>query len=108
MRYGPDDELYVVIDPTGYSEMGDILFTASLRGLYLQFKGGLSLDRNPTIFTDQREAQIEAYGRLLAMRASKAIARWGTLASLEAVSRIELLDADGNVLFEADLEEMKP
>jgi len=109
MRYGPDDELYVVVDPTSDSEMGDILFTASLRGLYLQFKGGLDMSRNPTIFTDQREAEVEAYARLLGMRVSKFIAHWGSLEdSLEAATHIEVVDAEGTILLEVDLAELKP
>ena len=103
MRFGPDEKFWVVIDPTPASEMGDVVFECSLRNLELQFKGGLTMDRNPTIFTDKRQAEIEAYGRLLAMRASRAIARHGREANLEAVSRIELIDADGTVVFEADL-----
>ena len=47
MRYGLDDKLWVVVDPTPQSTLGDILFQASLRDLSLQFKGGLSVDENP-------------------------------------------------------------
>jgi len=108
MRYGPDDNFWLVLDAGPESEMGDILFTASLRGLYLQFKGGLSLDRNPTIFTDHREAEVEAYARLLGMRVSKFIAHWGAKDSLEAATHIEVVDAEGNILLEVDLEELKP
>jgi len=108
MRYGPDDNFWVVLDPTPDSEMGDILFATSLRGLHLQFKGGLDMSRNPTIFTDQREAEIEAYARFLGMRVSKFIAHWGSLDSLEAATHIELVDAEGNILLEVDLEELKP
>jgi len=103
MRFGPDDTFWVVVDPTPASEMGDVVFESSLRELELQFKGGLTIDRNPTIFTDRREAEIEAYGRLVAARASRAIARSEKGADLEAVSRIELIDADGTVVLEADL-----
>jgi hypothetical protein len=41
------------------------------------------MDDHPTLFTDEREAEIEAYGRLVAMR--------------------EVLNGDGDVLFESDL-----
>jgi len=44
----------VVLDPTKDSETADILFETSLRGLDLQFKGGLSMASNPTIFTDEK------------------------------------------------------
>ena len=59
MRIGPDDKFWVVVDATPESEMGDILFETTLRGLDLQFKGGLSMEQNPTIFTDHQVAEIE-------------------------------------------------
>ncbi len=108
MRFGPDDKFCVVVDPTPFSEMGDVVFESSLRELELQFKGGLTIDRNPTIFTDKRQAEIEGYGRLVAMRASRAISqRLRADASAEVPDRIEILDGQGNLLFEADLREEK-
>ena len=68
MRYGLDDKLWVVVDPTPQSTLGDILFQASLRDLSLQFKGGLSVDENPTLFTDEQEAIAEVHRRLDRMR----------------------------------------
>lgn len=62
-------------DPTPESEKADRLFQASLKDLELQFKGGLTIAQHPTLFTAKAEAEIEAYGRLVAMRASQAIAR---------------------------------
>ncbi|MCK4414419.1 MAG: hypothetical protein KAY32_12830 [Candidatus Eisenbacteria sp.] len=103
MRYGPDDSLWVVTDPTPSSTLGDIMFEASLRDLILQFKGGLSMDDHPTLFTDEREAEIEAYGRMTAMRASQAIAASGAGAELQDVTRVELRGPDGDLLFEADI-----
>jgi len=104
MRFGPKDKLWVVTDPTPQSEMGDILFQASLHDLDLQFKGGLTMAQNPTLFTEKAEAKIEAYGRLVAMRASQAIARRAAEGKpLEGAHRIELLDGDGKVLFEAEI-----
>ena len=75
MRYGPDDKFWVVVDPKPHSTLEDLVFEASLRDLELQFKGGLQIDENPTLFTDRQEARLEAYGRLTAMRASQAILR---------------------------------
>ncbi|MBU1951126.1 MAG: hypothetical protein KJ927_20610 [Candidatus Eisenbacteria bacterium] len=66
MKYGVDDRFWLVVDPGPESEEADILFEASLRSLDLQFKGGLTMDRNPTLFTDRKEAEIEAFGRLMA------------------------------------------
>ena len=103
MRFGPDDSFYVVVDPGADSEMGDILFEASLRDLELQFKGGLTIEENPTLFTDHREAEVEAFGRIVAMRAAQAIVRERGKAKLEEAVRIELHDADGTVIFGADI-----
>lgn len=64
MRFGPKDMFWVVTDPTSESILVDILFAASLTDLLLQFKGGLTLDQNPTLFTDRVEAETEALRRL--------------------------------------------
>lgn len=103
MRYGPDHKFWVVTNPKPSSTLGDILFQASLKDLDLQFKGGLSIDENPTLFTERDEAEAEAQGRLVAMRASEAIARNGASSELQNASRIELHDRDGLVVFKADL-----
>ncbi|MBI2931107.1 MAG: hypothetical protein HYY16_05610 [Planctomycetes bacterium] len=104
MRYGPDDKFWVVTDPTPESEAADILFQASLKDLELQFKGGLTMDQHPTLFTEKAEAEVEAYGRMVAMRASRAIARRVAEGKpLNGANRIEVLDGNGKVLFEAEL-----
>ncbi len=103
MRYGPDDKFWVVIDPNDNSELGDIVFQASLRDLDLQFKGGLQIDENPTLFTDEKEARYEAYGRLTAMRASQAILRAGRENPDTRIDRVEIYGEDGSLVFEADL-----
>lgn len=104
MRFGPDDDFWVVVDPTPESQLEDVVFRATLRRLELQFKGGLTMDRNPTLFTDEKEAKVEGYGRLVAMRASQAIARRLRFdPDAEVAERIEVLDGSGNLLFEADL-----
>jgi hypothetical protein len=67
----------------------------------LQFKGGLSMDAHPTLFTDADEAKAEAEKRMLLVKAWEAIAenlRDGT-------EKIEILDGDGIVLFSADLKD---
>ena len=68
MRYGSDDKFWIVIDPTPASELSDVMFEASLNDLYLQFKGGLTMDQHPTIITQRKEAELEAFNRLLATR----------------------------------------
>ena len=104
MRFGPDDKLWVVTDPTPESEQGDVCFETTVRGLLLQLKGGLDIERNVTLFTEKNEADVEAYGRLTAMRASQAIARRLRFdPDAEVLERIEVCDDKGNVLFEADL-----
>lgn len=102
MRFGPDDRFWLVVDPTPESEVGDCVFEASLRKLDLQFKGGLTMDRNPTLFTDENEARIEAFGRMTAARASRAIRdrlRGGE--DVELPLKIEVHGADGETLFRA-------
>ena len=103
MRYGPDHKFYVVVNPREHSTLEDIVFQASLKDLELQFKGGLTIEENPTLFTEQQEAELEAYGRITALRASQAIARSGAGSNFQNATRLEIYDADGSVLFETDL-----
>ena len=104
MRFGPEDKFWVVTDPTPETELSDCCFDCSLGSLERQFKGGLSMTQNPTLFTKRREAEVEAYGRLVAMRAARAIMRSGPGSKAREVTRIELLDGKGKLLFEADLD----
>jgi len=103
MRYGPTDKFWVVVDPTPESTMEDILFQASLMDLDLQFKGGLKIEENPTLFTDEQEAKYEAFGRITAMRAGQAILRAGRENPDTRIDRIEIYGADGTLVFEANL-----
>ena len=103
MRYGPNDKFWVVVDPTPDSTMEDILFQASLKDLDLQFKGGLKIEENPTLFTDEQEAKYEAFGRITAMRAGQAILRAGRENPDTRIDRIEIYGADGKLVFEANL-----
>ena len=64
MKLGPDDKFWVVCDANSESVIEDICFETSLRGLELQFRGGLSIDSNPTIFTSKEEADKAAKKRL--------------------------------------------
>jgi hypothetical protein len=107
MRYGPDDKFWVVVDPTPVSELGDVLFESTIRGLELQFKGGLTMAQNPTILTDEQEAKYEAFGRLTAMRAAQAVLRAGRENPATRVDRIEIYGADGKLVFEANLGDLR-
>ena len=64
MRFGLDDPFWVVTNPRPESELADICFESSIRSMVLQFKGGLTLDENPTVFTTYAEAEKEAMRRL--------------------------------------------
>ena len=104
MRIGPEDRMWVVTDPTSQSELADICFEASLADLHLQFKGGLTMASNPTLFTDRGEAEVEALGRLVARDASRAIAAQAAEGKpLKGAHRIEVLDENGKVLLESNL-----
>ena len=103
MRIRPEDKFWVCIDPTPDSEPVDILFETDLAGLERQFKGGLSMELRPAIFTSVEEAEVEANTRMTALRAIEAIRRHGEGVSLAYVRTIRLLDADGNVVFEANM-----
>ena len=103
MRFDADHKFHDVVNPTPDSELGDIVFEASLRDLELQFKGGLSIEEHPTLFTDPREAEREAIARMVALRISKVVVSERGKAKLEEARRVELHDVDGTVIFGADL-----
>ena len=108
MRYGPDDKFWVVVDPKPHSTLDDLVYEASLRDLDLQFKGGLQIDENPTLFTDRQEARLEAYGRLTAMRASQAILRASRENPDTRIDRVEVYGADGEVAMPIQHRRMAP
>jgi hypothetical protein len=83
--------------------MEDIIFQAPLKDLELHFKGGMKIEENPTLFTDQQEAKYEAYGPLTAMLAGQAILRAGRENPETRIDRIEIYGADGKLVFETDL-----
>ena len=98
MRIGTDDTVWVVVDPQPASELGDVCFEASLRSLERQFRGGLTCEENPTLFTDGEEAKAEAQKRLVARDTAVAIVRnVENVEGLDGVDRIQLLDARGRV-----------
>jgi hypothetical protein len=103
MRYGPQDKFWVVTDPTPESELGDILFEASLADLERQFRGGLKMESNPTLFTEKGEAENEARARLIARNVTQAFRRATGGISLLHAKLVRLIDEDGEVLFEADV-----
>jgi len=105
MRIGPDTAIFLVTDPaTTESDTTNLVYETTLRGLELQFKGGLTMAQNPTLFTDEKEAKIEAFGRLTAMRAKRAIERQVASGDLREIpKRLVILDREGKLLFEADL-----
>jgi hypothetical protein len=103
MRYGPDDAFWVVTNPTHISTLGDILFETTLRGLERQFRGGLSMADNPTIFADRAEALVEARARMIALKTSAAILGSAPGQALAEARRFELKDAAGTVILAGDL-----
>ncbi len=103
MRYGPDDKFHCVTDPKSESEMADICFETTLRSLERQFRGGLTIGENPTIFTVRAEAEAAAHLRLVAMRAADAISVAAPQDAMRNAARVALLDRDGKVLFESEL-----
>jgi len=98
------DKVWVTCDATRDSTLADICFETTLPGgLMLQFRGGLTMDANPKLFTDRAEAEAEAHLRLVAMRAANAIADAAPEQPMRDAARVAILDRDGKILFESDL-----
>ena len=104
MRFAADYKFWLVTDPRPESESSDLVTQASLKDLELMFKGGLTTAENPTLFTEKQEAEIEAYGRVVAVRVARVVAQQAASGkSFQGVDRIEILGGDGKVLFETGL-----
>lgn len=103
MQYGPDYKFWVVVDARTRSELADVLFQASLADLELQFKGGLRAEENPTLFTDQEEAEAEARRRLVARHVFDAVALGSARVDVSAARSIDLRDEKGKVVLHAEI-----
>ena len=103
MRYGPTDTFHVVVDPTPDSELGDVCFETTLQSLERQFRGGLKIAENPTIFTDKAEAEAEARTRMVALRVATAIKESAPHQRMQDIGRVALYDREGNLVFETEL-----
>jgi len=105
MGFGPRDcGLWRVVRLTEQSEPGDLMPQISFADLDLQFKGGLRIDQNPTLFTERKKAEVEAFGRMTAMRAARAVAAQVAAGKLQpGAHRLEVFDGEGKLLFDADL-----
>jgi hypothetical protein len=75
MRIDTDTPIWIVADPIGSGTINDILGETTLRGLERQFRGGLTCEANPVIFTDREEAEAHAHQRLGAWHRHREAAR---------------------------------
>ena len=103
MRFSSRDEFYVVTNAKPESSLGDVCFRTNLEGLVNQFRGGLTFEDNPTIFSEKEEAEQEAHARLAAMKAMKAMLASGAAVPLKNAKVIKVLGADNKVILEATL-----
>jgi hypothetical protein len=104
MKLETDTPVWMVVDPTSpQSDLADVCVEVTLRKLELQFRGGLTCEQHPTLFSDRKEAEIEAFGRLTARRAAEAIAEQARAGILAGPCKVVIHGADGRVVFEAEL-----
>lgn len=103
MRIGKTDKFWVVTDAGRASELVDVMFETTIEGLERQFKGGLTSDHNPTIFTSAEEAESEAYVRLAQAKAIEAIHLAGEKRPFKKAASVQIKDADGKTIYEAKL-----
>lgn len=103
MQINQDDKFWVVTNPKRGSELADILFDTTIEGLERQFKGGLTSDENPAIFTDHKEAELEANRRLMAVKVARAVIMVASAESMKKAKKVEFKSATGVVVFSVDL-----
>jgi hypothetical protein len=95
----------MVTNPGPDPELADICFETSIENLALHLKGGLSMDADPTMFTDRAEAELEARCRPVAMETSHAIrAMAADGIPLTGARKVQVLGEGGKVLFETSCE----
>lgn len=104
MSTGRIEKFWVVVDPSEVSTLDDILFEASIESLILQAKGGLSIEERPRLYLERAPAEAEALARLAVVKGLSAIADAGTVGDVAKATTLRLLDVDGAVVFESDLE----
>ena len=78
-------KVYLVLDATPRSELADVLSETTLAGL----AGRMDPERNPTVYTDRGEAEVDARRRLLVAMVAR------RLADVADLARVEAFDADG-------------
>ncbi len=103
MRINQGDKFWVVVDAKSTSELIDILFETTIDGLERQFKGGLTSDDNVTIFTDHKEASMEAHRRMTAVNIAEAIKNMASADSIKKAKPVEFKSATGAVVFSVNL-----
>ncbi|MCB4757296.1 MAG: hypothetical protein LHV69_09780 [Elusimicrobia bacterium] len=103
MLIGKTDKFWVVTDAKATSELVDVLFETTLEGLERQFKGGLTCDENPAIFSDAKEAEAEALARLAIAKAAEAMRRIPDKRPLKNAFLVQVKDKKGATLFETEL-----
>lgn len=103
MRIGKTDKFWVVTDAKATSELADVLYETTLEGLERQFKGGLTCDENPAIFTDAAEAKAEAHARLAVAKAVAAMRKSAEKGSFKNAALVQIKDEEGTTLFESQL-----
>lgn len=62
------EKLWVVVRPGRLSEFADVCFETDVKGLALQFKGGLEPEEIHAVYTSMNEAQREAERILAAFK----------------------------------------
>ncbi len=74
--------------------------SAPWRKIELQFRGGLTAQENPTLFTEEAEAKAEATRRLAAKKAIES-AIWAV--GRTGVAAVQLVDGEGKVVFKQQI-----
>ena len=92
------ERLFLVKDPEPTSDVEDILTEVTTLGLLWQFRNNVEDEDHPALYGSREEAELDARGRILVLRAREALAGADQVA-LERAARIEIRGADGALLF---------
>ena len=92
------ERLFLVKDPEATSDVEDILTEVTVLGLLWRARNNLDDEERPALYLTREEAELDARGRILVLRAREALAGADQVA-LERAARIEIRGADGALLF---------
>ena len=98
----PRGSLYVVVDATVDSTLGDVCFQTDADGFILQVRGGLAENQHPRFHADREAAEADANARIVAAQARAAITS-AVPEDLRGAVCLQIRALDGTILLDVEI-----